>query len=416
MAVYRKYLVVVFMLCATLLPVTIACETVREEEEARRQAGRESVPGNRSVSAEPKSCIEFGKRNGETGSAITAEAATVKAHYGELAGVRMVDSAGKLIVGTLSADRRAWKPDSDLKLGTNYTVTADTRDTARGARCTMSRTFTTVTPERSTVATYTPEGGTTVGVGMPVSIVFDKPVLDRDAVLSHITVRSNYGQEAVGHWFGERRLVLRPREYWKPHSQITLVLDLADVVTAPAIKGIQKKTVRFATGGARISYVNVRDHRMDITRDGKFIKSLPVTAGALGSPTYNGVFVISAKYPVVRMNGATVGFPQGGESGYDISDVPHAMRLTDSGTFIHGNYWSPVGSFGSVNTTHGCIGLQDSQGGNDPHMPASWFYHYSQPGDIIAVTGSNAKTVVPDNGLSFWNMDWPTWTAPSREL
>jgi len=40
------------------------------------------------------------------------------------------------------------------------------------------------------------------------------------------------------------------------------------------------------------------------------------------------------------MNGRTVGF--GGE--YDIPDVPHAMRLTTSGTFVHGNYWSPSGS------------------------------------------------------------------------
>ena len=39
---------------------------------------------------------------------------------------------------------------------------------------------------------------------------------------------------------------------------------------------------------------------------------------------------------VTRMNSQTVGF--GGE--YDIPDVPHAMKLTDSGTFLHGNYWA----------------------------------------------------------------------------
>ena len=43
---------------------------------------------------------------------------------------------------------------------------------------------------------------------------------------------------------------------------------------------------------------------------------------------------------VTRMNGDTVGF--GGE--YDIPDVPHAMRLTTSGTFLHGNYWAPRAS------------------------------------------------------------------------
>ena len=40
------------------------------------------------------------------------------------------------------------------------------------------------------------------------------------------------------------------------------------------------------------------------------------------------------------MNGATVGFKEDdGKGEYDIKDVPHAMRLTTSGTFIHGNYW-----------------------------------------------------------------------------
>jgi hypothetical protein len=46
------------------------------------------------------------------------------------------------------------------------------------------------------------------------------------------------------------------------------------------------------------------------------------------------------------MNGATVGFT-------DADGVPHAMRLSTSGTFIHGNYWGPKSIFGNVNTSHG---------------------------------------------------------------
>ena len=59
------------------------------------------------------------------------------------------------------------------------------------------------------------------------------------------------------------------------------------------------------------------------------------------------------------MNGDTVGF--GGE--YDIKDVPHAMRLSTSGTFIHGNYWGASGIFGTTNASHGCVGLRDVRGG-----------------------------------------------------
>ena len=72
--------------------------------------------------------------------------------------------------------------------------------------------------------------------------------------------------------------------------------------------------------------------------------------------------VITEKHRETRMDGATVGF--GGE--YDIKDVSHAMRLSTSGTFIHGNYWAGTSVFGSENTSHGCVGLQDVKGAKDP--------------------------------------------------
>jgi lipoprotein-anchoring transpeptidase ErfK/SrfK len=111
--------------------------------------------------------------------------------------------------------------------------------------------------------------------------------------------------------------------------------------------------------------------------------------------------VISEKYVTTRMNGDTVGF--GGE--YDIKDVPHAMRLTTSGTFIHGNYWAGPSVFGHSNTSHGCVGLHDVRGAHDPDTPAAWFYNSSMIGDVVEVVHSKDKTVQWYNGLNGWN-DW----------
>lgn len=80
--------------------------------------------------------------------------------------------------------------------------------------------------------------------------------------------------------------------------------------------------------------------------------------------------VIAEKFAVTRMDSRTVGF--GGE--YDIPDVPHAMRLTRSGTFVHGNYWSEPGVFGRTNVSHGCIGLLDTKGGS-ADTPAELVLH-----------------------------------------
>jgi lipoprotein-anchoring transpeptidase ErfK/SrfK len=133
---------------------------------------------------------------------------------------------------------------------------------------------------------------------------------------------------------------------------------------------------------------------------------LPVSAGERGHDTYNGLMVISQKLARTRMNAATVGFG----SAYDISDVPHAMRLTDSGTFVHGNYWTAPRVFGAENASHGCVGLADARGG-DPRSPAGWFYRQSLVGDVVQVVGSHQRAVAPDNGLSGWNMPWRDWIA-----
>jgi lipoprotein-anchoring transpeptidase ErfK/SrfK len=117
--------------------------------------------------------------------------------------------------------------------------------------------------------------------------------------------------------------------------------------------------------------------------------------------------VVTEMLEVTRMNSRTVGF--GGE--YDIPDVPHAMRLTDSGTFLHGNYWAP-GAPGNTNVSHGCVGLRDVKGGSS-QTPAGWFFDRSLIGDVVEVVRSNDKQVAPDNGLGGWNLSWKQWKAGS---
>lgn len=170
--------------------------------------------------------------------------------------------------------------------------------------------------------------------------------------------------------------------------------------------GRQSKDVTFTVGRDQISVVDAAAHTMTVRGNGRVLRVLPISAGAPDSPTYNGRMVITEKLPLTRMNGDTVGF---GDQ-YDIPDVPHAMRLTRSGTFVHGSYWSSPGTFGSANVSHGCVGLYDVKGGS-PGTPAGWLYEHSLIGDVIEVTGSHERVVAPDNGLGGWNMTWAAWLA-----
>ncbi|MGW4565162.1 L,D-transpeptidase [Streptomyces sp. NPDC004561] len=352
--------------------------------------------------------IVISAKDGSTDASINATG--VKVSGGRLTDVKMtVAGSGQTVPGSLSADGGVWKPGRQLDRGTKYQIAATAKDTD-GRTAAANSIFTTVTTANSFIGTYTPDDGATVGAGMPVSFTFDKSVTDKKAVQSHITVNSSSGQQVAGHWFGDRRLDFRPQEYWKAGSKVTMKIDLDGVQGAKGVYGVQKKTVSFTVGRSQVSTVDVRTQTMTVVRDGRTVRTVPISSGSPQHTTYNGQMVISEKFEQTRMNGSTVGF--GGE--YDIADVPHAMRLTSSGTFIHGNYWYDKGNppFGREGTSHGCVGLADVQGAQGA-TTAKWFYDNSLVGDVVIVKNSPDTTVAPDNGLNGWNMSWSAWTAGS---
>ncbi|RII20926.1 putative L,D-transpeptidase LppS precursor [Streptomyces sp. YIM 130001] len=356
--------------------------------------------------------IKITPKNGSNKAGINS-AAKVSVSDGELTEVEMTTTEGTAVAGSISADKKSWKPDDQLERATTYQISAAAKD-SDGREAHENSKFTTVSPDNSFIGNYTPDDGKTVGVGMPVSINFDKAITNKADVQSKITVSSSSGQEVVGHWFNANRLDFRPEDYWDGNSTVTLKLALDGVEGADGVYGVQEKTVTFKIGRDQVSTVDAKTKKMTVTQDGKTIRTIPISAGSPDNPTYNGRMVISEKHKETRMDGATVGFTDDdGKGEYDIKDVPHAMRLSTSGTFIHGNYWGDDSIFGGANTSHGCVGLNDAKGANDPKQPGAWFYDNSLIGDVVVVKNSPDKTVQPDNGLNGWNMSWSEWKAGS---
>ncbi|MEW1753104.1 L,D-transpeptidase, partial [Streptomyces angustmyceticus] len=192
--------------------------------------------------------------------------------------------------------------------------------------------------------------------------------------------------------------------------KITMKIDLDGVKGGQGITGVQSKTVSFTIGRSQVSTVDMNTQTMTVKRDGKTYKSIPISGGSSEHPTYNGQMVISEKLEKTRMDGSTVGFDK--RNSYDIKDVPHAMRLSSSGTFLHGNYWGSPSIFGNSGTSHGCVGLRDSKGGGGD-TPGKWFFNESLVGDVVVVKNSDERTIKPDNGLNGWNLSWSDWKAGS---
>ncbi|KFG02824.1 L,D-transpeptidase [Streptomyces sp. LBUM 1478] len=356
--------------------------------------------------------IKITPKDGSDNASIN-NSAKVTVSKGTLTEVKMTTSDGTAVDGEISADKKSWAPSTQLERSTGYKITAAAED-SDGREAHENAAFTTVSPANSFIGNFTPEDGSTVGVGMPVSINFDKAITDKAAVQKGITVSSSSGQEVVGHWFNANRLDFRPEEYWKGGSTVTLKLALDGVEGAEGVFGVQQKTVTFKIGRNQVSIVDAKTKTMKVMQDGKVVKTIPISAGSPENKTYQGQMVISEKFKETRMNGATVGFTDDdGKGEYDIKDVPHAMRLTTSGTFLHGNYWGADSIFGNVNTSHGCVGLNDTKGANDPNTEAAWFYDHSIVGDVVDIRNTGDKTVAPDNGLNGWNLSWADWKAGS---
>ncbi|SEK25627.1 L,D-transpeptidase [Streptacidiphilus jiangxiensis] len=367
---------------------------------------KDSGASGGSSPAASKATVTVTPKDGATGVDMAAPV-TVRVAQGTLESVTLTGSDGKQITGRLSADRTGWTSASPLASSAGYKVAAVTKDSA-GTTATVSSAFTTGKPAKTFVGVYTPDDSVTVGVGMPVSINFNNAITNKAAVQKAITVTAEPPVEIVGHWFGDTRLDFRPQEYWKPGTKVTLTLALKDVEGAPGRYGTQAKVATFTIGRSQTSVADLGAKQLTVTRDGKVTQTFPISGGSPEHTTWAGKMVISEKLLQTRMDSRTVNL--GGE--YDIPDVPHAQRLTNSGTFIHGNYWSS-GIFGSVNTSHGCVGLHDVQGASDPSTPAAQFYNSSIVGDVVQVINSGDRTVDPSNGLNGWNMDWSAWKAGS---
>ncbi|MET8983506.1 Ig-like domain-containing protein [Streptomyces sp. NPDC004539] len=385
------------------------------DDSASGSGGKDTSQAKADEAAAAKASVADIKITPADGSANASinNSAAVTVSKGTLTAVTMTTADGTAVKGELSADKLTWKPSDQLERSTTYKVAAEATD-SEGRVAHENGSFTTVSPANSFIGNFTPEDGSTVGVGMPVSINFNKAITNKAAVQKGITVTSSSGQEVVGHWFNANRIDFRPEQYWTENSTVTLKLALDGVEGAAGVVGVQQKTVTFKIGRNQVSYVDAKTKQMKVTQDGKTIKTIPISAGSPDNKTYEGTMVMSEKFKETRMNGATVGFTDDdGKGEYDIKDVPHAIRLTNSGTFIHGNYWGAKSIFGSTNTSHGCVGLSDTKGANDTGTAGYWFYTNSMVGDVVVVQNTGDKTVAPDNGLNGWNMSWADWKAGS---
>jgi lipoprotein-anchoring transpeptidase ErfK/SrfK len=321
----------------------------------------------------------------------------VSAEHGELQRVSVVSFNGKLrLPGQLGKDG-SWKASERLEPGTRYRVTATSVD-EDGATQRLQRTVRTVplTLDQQTYPSIAPLDGETVGVGMPVIVSFDVPVTDRAAIEEHLSVHTKPAQAGTWHWISDNEVHWRPRTYWRAGTDVTVDADINGVAAGGGIYGQEDRSTHFTVGDAVVMKVDVGSHSMRVLDNGRLLRTIPISAGKPGFTTRSGVKVIIEKFRTKRMDAATTGINPGDPEYYNISNVEYAQRVTYSGEFLHAAPWS-VGSQGSVNVSHGCVGMSTED--------AAWLYGLTKRGDVVDVTGSD-RSMEPTNGWGDWNVSW----------
>lgn len=325
---------------------------------------------------------------------------TVKVADGKLSRVTVAPERGAAASGVLAPDGLSWRSSRPLRPATTYTVTA--LATGKHGKQTTSRTtFTTLTPPRRLESGLSPLDGETVGVGMPVQLFLSQPVVghaNRAAVERALQVTMSKPVEGAWSWINDREVDFRPRDYWPTGEKVKVVARLTGLKAGRGLWGTKDRTLSFTIGPRHITKVSATSHQATVTSGGTVVRKIPVSLGKPGDDSYSGVMIAQEKAATTIMDSATVGHP--GE--YRIK-TKWNVRMTYSGTFFHAAPWS-TGAQGNSNVSHGCVNASPEN--------AKWFFHFTNRGDIIQVSGTSRR--VPfGSGPTPWAKSWTDWLAGS---
>ena len=326
----------------------------------------------------------------------------LSAQQGRLMTVSVTDATGAEVPGELANGGTEWHiPAGILELSTQYTVKATVVD-RYGTALTQDAAFTTIVPSNVLDYDVSVADGATYGVGMPITITFNKMIADRAAVEQRLQVTTSTPVEGSWSWRGDRTVSYRPKEYWPAGVKVSMTADLRGVEPEPGLFGVENTTVNFQTGNAVIATVDAATHMMTVRRNGVVERTVPITTGKPGWETRSGIKVIMSKQRHVIMDASTLGVDKEDPEYYRL-DVDYALRITSSGEFVHAAPWS-VASQGVANVSHGCVGLSTAN--------ASWFYNSANVGDIVQVINTG-RAQDRGNGITVWNESWDSWKAGS---
>ena len=325
----------------------------------------------------------------------------VTASGGRLTDVRVVSDSGAAMAGRLSADGTRWTSLGPLSFSTTYSVSGTASGVGRATRQLRSR-FTTATAAALAYPSVVPLQDETVGVGLPVIIYWSHAVTDHKAAERLLAVTSDKPVTGSWHWLSSTEVHYRPKVFWPAYTHVTVHIGVGGADLGAGVYGEKSRIISFTVGSSVISRVNNATKSMTVFRDGKPLRTMPVSLGKASTPTSAGTMVVITKYDQKYFDSASFGVPRDSTDGY-YTKVYWDTKFTYGGEYVHAAPWS-VAQQGSRNVSHGCVNVSTAN--------AEWFYHLSKRGDVVQVLGTE-RAVRPGDGFTDWNVPWSQWVAGS---
>lgn len=250
------------------------------------------------------------------------------------------------------------------------------------------------------VTSISPSPGT-YGSGILVKVQFNQavPATARKAVTANIKIKASKSLGRTGWaWSDSRTAVFRPEKFWPAHTKVSVTATPSGAAIpagTSTLKWAGRIDRKFQIGRSQVIKIDNASHRAKVIRDGKVIRTVPVSLGKPGWETRSGIKVMTEKYRVKTMTGASIG----AEEDYTLQ-VPYAIRLTNSGEFIHAAPWA-TSRIGRWNGSHGCTNLLTRD--------AKWLYDSARVGDPVVTTGTRRSMERWNGAGGPWNTPWNVW-------
>ncbi|WP_173069592.1 L,D-transpeptidase [Phytohabitans houttuyneae] len=315
--------------------------------------------------------------------------------------IELKSESGETVEGALQEDGKSWLPGGALDYGTKYTVTVNATG-ADGKPTSNSSSFTTMAKPTKVVRVSSFLGeNQVVGVGMPLIVRFGRAVPEdfRDDVQRRLFVQATPQQEGIWHWTSPTEVHYRPKTFWQAGTKISYRMQTGGLPMGDGYFGRADVSVDVKIGPSFIMTVDNKTKKMTVTKDGKVIKTIPVSLGKKSTPSASGTMVVIEKQRKTVFD--TMDDPN--PANRYRTPIDYAQRLTWSGQFIHAAPWSE-GVQGRTNVSHGCVNVSMAMG--------AWLFGQTRIGDPITVKGTEEK-LENGNGWTDWNMSWDQYMKGS---